>query len=385
MNTSSTKKTVMIVDDEPENLNVLSGLLSSTDWDVCAFPRGEPALAAAQEQPPDIILLDILMPGLDGYETCRRLKKNPQTCTIPVLFLSALSDPNAKVTAFKAGGVDYITKPFQEDEVLARIRTHLELHEHRQHLESLVMKRSQELAKVHGRLRIWDDAKDQWLNLLSHEMRTPLTGIFGTAEFLFTMADPNNPDLRELRNGYDISVRRIGKLIDDAMLLTQIDVTSENFATQKIVCTPLLNQAVSQLLCRYPEIQLTTDYTSCSPVKVAVDSELLLRAFSDLLFTATCCVTDHEKIEVRAAVQTDYFTITISTDGKSLPESSLLTFFNVGGQRTLLKGGGDFGLSPVLARKIIELFSGTCTIRNGNPCGLVMQIQIPLAPPITLE
>lgn len=378
MNIPPTKKNVMIVDDQPENLNVLAGLLRSTDWDVCAFPRGELALYAAREQPPDIILMDILMPGLDGYETCRRLKQHQQTCNIPVLFLSALSEPNDKVAAFKAGGIDYITKPFQKDEVLARICTHLELHEHRQHLESLVTKRSQELADAHRRLKVWDGAKDQWLNLLSHEMRTPLTGIIGTAEFLFNEL-VSDKKTHPLRHGYEQSIDRMNKLIDDAMLLIQIDVTSSEFANQMIDCNPLLRRAVSQLACRHPEIEIVTDYSSeCG--KAAVDENLLLRAFSDLLFTTSRCVIDQEKIKVCSTVQNNLFTATISTNGQSLPESDLLVFFDVGGQRTLLKGGGDFGLSPVLARKIMELFSGTCTIRNGTPNGLFIEATIPLYP-----
>ena len=125
----STKQSagILIVDDNPENLNVLKRMLSAEDYEVRPLPSGELALRAAQAEVPDLILLDIMMPGLDGYEVCARLKADPRTRDVPVIFISALRDPEDKVRAFAAGGVDYISKPFQVDEVLARVATHLRL------------------------------------------------------------------------------------------------------------------------------------------------------------------------------------------------------------------------------------------------------------------
>lgn len=118
---------ILIVDDNPENLNVLKRMLSAEDYEVRPLPSGELALRAAQAEVPDLILLDIMMPGLDGYEVCARLKADPRTRDVPVIFISALRDAEDKVRAFAAGGVDYISKPFQVDEVLARVATHLRL------------------------------------------------------------------------------------------------------------------------------------------------------------------------------------------------------------------------------------------------------------------
>lgn len=118
---------VMIVDDEPDNLTVLESALSQAGHRVSVFPRGELALAAAQAEPPDLVLLDIWMPGMDGYEVCRRFKASDTLRTIPILFISALSSIEDVAKGFGCGGVDYIAKPFRESEVLARVRTHLAL------------------------------------------------------------------------------------------------------------------------------------------------------------------------------------------------------------------------------------------------------------------
>ena len=118
---------VLIVDDKPFNLDLLDQEFEVLDYQIDMATSGEEALRIAKEQPPDLILLDIMMPGMDGIETCRRLKECEATKDLPVIFMTALSDVEDKIDAFKAGGVDYVTKPFQVEEVLARVRAHIEL------------------------------------------------------------------------------------------------------------------------------------------------------------------------------------------------------------------------------------------------------------------
>ena len=121
------KNNILIVDDTPENLSVLRKLLTDKGYQVRPALNGEVALKAVQSQPPDLILLDIMMPGMDGYEVCKVLKSAEDTAAIPVIFISALTEVEGILKAFRAGGVDYITKPFRPEEVLARVQTHLAL------------------------------------------------------------------------------------------------------------------------------------------------------------------------------------------------------------------------------------------------------------------
>lgn len=126
---------ILIVDDTPANLKLLSGMLKEQRCKIRAAVSGEMALEAALNEPPDLILLDINMPGLDGYETCRRMKGDARLKDIPVIFLSALSETADKIKAFGVGGVDYITKPFRIEEVRARVETHLTLKAAREYLK----------------------------------------------------------------------------------------------------------------------------------------------------------------------------------------------------------------------------------------------------------
>jgi DNA-binding response OmpR family regulator len=129
---SQTQSNIMVVDDQPANLKLLEDLLTQQGHAVRSFPRGRLALEAAARNLPDLMLLDINMPEMNGFEVCRKLKADEKLADIPVLFLSALNETKDKVNAFRSGGVDYITKPFQLEEVRARVETHLQLHRARQ-------------------------------------------------------------------------------------------------------------------------------------------------------------------------------------------------------------------------------------------------------------
>ena len=152
MKNKAPKATIMLVDDTPANLRYLQEILLKKDYRVVAFTRGDNALKAASHNPPDIILLDILMPDMNGYEVCKRLKDDPALKKIPVLFLSALSDTQDKNNAFAQGGVDYITKPFDDQEVLRRVETHLRLYRLTQQLEKIVREQTDELSSANEAL-----------------------------------------------------------------------------------------------------------------------------------------------------------------------------------------------------------------------------------------
>lgn len=157
---------VLVVDDNTNNLGVLYSYLDAERFTVLVSQSGERGFDLAVRKKPDLILLDVLLPGISGFETCERLKTNPETVEIPVIFISALTDVEDKVRGFQAGGVDYITKPFQQEEVLARINTHLTIKRQREELNRL------------------NATKDRFFSIIAHDLRGPFTGLLGALEIL---------------------------------------------------------------------------------------------------------------------------------------------------------------------------------------------------------
>ncbi len=175
------KGKILAVDDTPESLKLLTDILESEGYEVLSASSGELALPAAAINPPELVLLDIRMPTMDGYEVCQRLKAQPETRNIPVIFVSAATETDVKVQGFAIGAVDYVTKPYKRPELLARVRTHLDLYRLRNHLEDVVEERTAELKDREERLRGSEkklkDSLFEFISALSStlEMRDPYT------------------------------------------------------------------------------------------------------------------------------------------------------------------------------------------------------------------
>lgn len=194
---------ILIVDDNPANLSVLSECLESYEFEILIAQNGESAIQKANYANPDLIILDIMMPGIDGFETCKRLKEKPKTQNIPIILMTALSDHNNKVKGLKSGAVDYITKPFQQDEVVARINIHLSIHYLSQEVQEKNLKLQKEIEEhklSENRLRgtLEELAKTQVKLVqsekiagigrvvagLCHEFNNPISFITGNIQFL---------------------------------------------------------------------------------------------------------------------------------------------------------------------------------------------------------
>jgi two-component system sensor histidine kinase/response regulator len=177
---NDTAPDIMIIDDSIDNLNLLTRILHRRGYQVRAFTNGASGLAAACTQPPDLILLDIMMPEMDGFMVCERLKSAEITRQVPVIFLSALSQTEDKLRAFQAGGVDYITKPFHHEEVLVRVENHL----HLQSLHRQLAQANQVLQISNQALKMRNEELDAFAQTVAHDLKNPLGNVLGYASLL---------------------------------------------------------------------------------------------------------------------------------------------------------------------------------------------------------
>jgi len=227
MSVSPTLSDILIVDDTPANLRLLSQMLTERGYKVRAVLSGPQALMAAQAAPPDLILLDIRMPEMDGYEVCQRLKTGEQTRDIPVLFISALSETEDKIKAFTVGGVDYITKPFQFEEVLARVQTHLALRNLHRQLQAA----NAELARQIDELRARNEELDAFAHTVAHDLKNPLNQIVGYAEMLEQYyATLSSVERVKSVGGIARSGRKMNSIIEELLLLAGVRKTEVQLA-----------------------------------------------------------------------------------------------------------------------------------------------------------
>lgn len=239
------KGDILAVDDTPASLKLLTEILRSEGYTVRSAINGELALHSATAQPPELMLLDIRMPGMSGFEVCRRLKEQEPTRDVPVIFVSALSDTGEKLEGFEAGAVDYVTKPFQREELLARVRTHLELHRLRHRLEDLVVLRTRELSTAKLQAEAANHAKSIFLANMSHEFRTPMNAILGFAYLL--RKKEATPWQTELLTKIESATRALLSIVNDLLDLSQIDTGALKLDRSDFDLDALLDQACAQI------------------------------------------------------------------------------------------------------------------------------------------
>ncbi|MCB0193785.1 MAG: hybrid sensor histidine kinase/response regulator [Anaerolineae bacterium] len=219
---------ILIVDDTLPNLRYLQNLLTERGYEVRGVPSGRMALMVAHNEPPDLILLDIRMPDLDGYDVCRQLKADPKTCDIPVIFISAMDAVLDKVKAFDVGGVDYITKPFQIDEIIARVENHLTIRLLQRQLQEAnrnLSTANDDLRHANRSLQASTEELDAFARTMAFDLKNPFAAIIGYAELLReTLQDENTPNVEDMELLEQImrSGRQGIRIIDALLLLARV-------------------------------------------------------------------------------------------------------------------------------------------------------------------
>lgn len=208
------QSTILIVDDVPENISTLFHFLDIHDFEVLVARDGESAIELIDYQRPDLILLDVMMPGIDGFETCLRLKKNPNTKEIPVIFMTALADTLDKVKGFEIGAVDYITKPIQQQEVLARINTHITIYKLKQQLQA----KNKEL--------------EAFSYTVAHDLKNPINDLISMSDLLKTLySDDLNHQGKKCLEQILTSSYKMVDIINALLLLANVSTQGVNLTS----------------------------------------------------------------------------------------------------------------------------------------------------------
>ncbi|MEO5362991.1 MAG: ATP-binding protein [Magnetococcus sp. DMHC-8] len=387
--TVSRDSTILLVDDQPEMANLVVAFLKS-QYQVKVAINGELALHIAALGGIDLILLDVVMPGLNGHEVCRRLKADPATRDIPVIFLTAQSETDDEAAGFALGAVDYIHKPPHPHLLRARVGNQLELKRHRNHLETLVDERTSALEQAKRQLESANQAKTDFLAVISHEMRTPLNSVIGFATVL--SADPllTSEQQTFARLIHDAG-RHLLSNINDIIDFVRLDPTT--FALEEMpfhLAHPI--QEVVAVLRKEAEqkgLTLLFTYQASMPCEVVGDPRRLGQVLRHLLgngikFTDRGGVTLTVSATPLSTPDRARFRFAIQDTGCGIPTDKLPLLFQ---QFTQLEAPktrkhDGFGLGLAMCHKLVQLMSGALQVVRSDPSGteIAFTVDLPLAP-----
>jgi CheY-like chemotaxis protein len=368
-----TKPTILIVDDEPPNLAVLSELLTP-DYHVLACKSGEQALQIALREPkPDLVLLDIMMPGIDGYDVLSQLQQQAETRNIPVIFVTALDDSRDEERGLRLGAVDYITKPFSPAIVLARVRNTLQLKQHRDHLEALVTERTKELNEALHRLQALEEARNDYLHAISHELRTPLNGILAVVDLALDEIPEENHSL--YMKIYQESRHRIMTALDGAMQLAELQGISPSIETGSVHIKDIMSEVLDSLKESFSEKGLSIQRDPHLPGLVQAHEPFLRQSMSTLLKSVLRMAVSDTGIEIQYREADDWVVLEITFQSVFFPEGLKATLFNTFSYDRCCSPLEDLGLAVPLAAHMVRAMGGRVDIQeteSGTKVGLAL-------------
>lgn len=380
--TLENKASILVVDDTIENIDILVALLEA-DYDLVVALDGEAALRAVRRALPDMILLDVMMPSIDGYEVCRRLKADPATEQIPVLFLTALTDEANEQLGLELGAVDYIAKPFNPALVKTRVANHLalanarkKLQQYNATLETLVEQRTQSLEDALARLKAVDEAKSEYLFAISHELRTPANGILGMGSLAIDALPPGE-ESEEIRDCFDESCQRLMSMLDSAMHLAQLQTGKAFLSLEPLSLVEVVDTAISAVQSDNPAANFRITQTGRPPVRVDADRQFLTQSLQTLLKAALKLNLDHSSVEISYEVVGAQAFVRISVVGEALPEALSKTLFDTFSSDRNASYVEDLGLQLPVAEKMIRAMRGQVEVRNADGPGFVITVCLP--------
>jgi signal transduction histidine kinase len=385
---TSQKDVVLIIDDNPTNLGVVVESLEESGFKIIVARNGEMGLKRARLVKPDIILLDIIMPGISGFETCSRLKADKNTVNIPVIFMTALDNTEDKVKGFELGGVDYITKPVQVEEVLARLKTHLTIHklknvnQQNEQLKQEIAKRKlveEQLRQSKELAESANHAKSAFLANMSHELRTPLNGILGYTQIL----NRDKSLTEQQQKGIQI-IHRSGEhlltLINDILDLSKIEAGKLELMPTECNLQSFLQYFVDLFEMKAVEKGIKLIYQSLSklPYIANIDQKLLRQVLLNLLSNAIK-FTKTGQVTFKVHFQTNLIRFEIEDSGEGIAAENLekifLAFQQVGKQSHHIEGTG-LGLS--ISKKLVKIMGGELHVESEINVGSRFWFAIPL-------
>ncbi len=364
------RDTLLIVDDDATARQVAQAILSADNYEFRQASGGEAALASIAEREPDLVLLDVMMPGIDGFEVCHRIRTAQTRAYVPVVLLTALDSASDLARGLNAGADDFISKPAPRTELRARVRSLLRIR--RQHLE---------LVEQRSRLEAFYKQRESLVRMVVHDIRSPVTACQLIASSLLgpehKLSALVRQDLETLRE----EARRVGRLLEEMLVMARQEEGKLSLSFERVDLREVVTETLAAL--RHAAgargVKLESELAA-SPVWVGGDPALLRRVVDNLLTNAIKFSPHGKTVQVTVGVHRDRAMLEVLDEGPGVPEEARSRIFE---QYEIVKmreaGGLQTGLGLAFCRMVVEAHGGQISCLGRRPVGSRFRVTLPLA------
>ena len=361
---------ILIVDDISANLQILGDILESDGYKVRPVLNGELALEVAEAEKPDLILLDIMMPGMDGFEVCRRLKESEKLNDVPIIFISALNDSKDIVKALTYGGVDYITKPFRAEEVKARAATHIKLYLQQNEL------REQGIA-----LTNLNATKDKFFSIIAHDLRAPFNGFLGLTQIMAEQLNslPIN-QVQSIAASMRISATNLFNLLNNLLEWAQMQQGAILYKPIPIAVLPFVTEALKPALNTANRKGVSIGFSIPEYLTVFADYNMLASTIGNIVSNAVKFTPSEGTVSISAKpIEADMVEFAVKDTGIGMDNETLADMFkiDVSISRKVTDGEPSTGLGLLLCKDFIEKHGGRIWAESEEGKGSTFRFTLP--------
>ena len=368
---------ILIVDDIEQNLQVLGEILTAEGLRFAAAMNGKKALEVVARRRPDLRLLDMLMPDMDGYEVWRQRKANPETADIPVIFLTAADDKERLVEAFEVGAVDYITKPFHSSELLSRIYAQLELQKTREALQD-----------ANEQLRQSNEMKDRLFSLVAHDLRGPFQTFISTANLLTHYMDRlTKEQLVQMGHRLTETSQNLFTLTDNLLTWARVQMMQNNVTPQAVDIGVITSTCIELFGSRAIEKNITFINNASAGAVATVDVELFNTVLRNLLSNAVKFTPLGGTITIESNYADRAIYCSVADTGIGMSEDKIAKLFSRESHSTTAGTEGEkgTGIGLLLCKELLERNGGTITIESSVGQGTTFHFTLPESLPVPVE
>ena len=368
--------TILIVDDNPTNLRVLMDHLKASGLKILVARSGEGALQQVEYARPDVILLDVMMPGMNGFETCRRLKALDAARELPVIFMTALTETVDKLKGFEAGGVDYITKPLQHEEVLARVKTHLTIRKLQQQLQE----QNLALLEKNVQLQELNASKDKFFSIIAHDLRSPLSGLLALIRLTAEQFEKYTHDeARQVMDALREESEDLYKLLENLLTWATIQRGRIPYQPKPIALPPLIERNLRLFAPNAAQKQITLTNAAPSPLPAYADADMVDAILRNLLSNAVKFTKAQGTITISATRREQEVEVAVADTGVGMSPEQLAQLFRIDAKHHALGTAGEkgTGLGLNLCKELVEKNGGRIWAESEIGQGSVFRFTLP--------